>query len=547
MLAIEVNFLTGRYIATAYNSRQAGEWPPHPARLFSALVATHFADEEPAAGERAVLEWLEAQPPPEIRASGASAREIYTVFVPVNDVAMTYVDEESEHLDRMRRALEEAVASGNAKAVKKASSAVAKAEKQLKAAIRRAVSVHTKSLNPAYGLRVLPEFRVRQPRTFPSVTPEEPRVTYVWADAQPTPAQRERLDALLSRLVRLGHSSSLVSARIVDDPGEPNWRPSSEGDEILRTTQSGQLAALDAAYALHRERDPRVMPARFEVYTTRSREEPIEIARSVFSRDWLVFRRVGGPSLPMTATAGVARAFRRALLSYADERLPETVSGHAVDGSPSQANHLAVVPLPFVGHAHATGSILGLALVLPRATSEEDRRALYSAIASWEGKVRLDDEDTPRLSVKLGRAGVLELERVEWASVPATLRSQSWCRASRKWVSATPVALDQNPGDLRSRNLSKLAAAIEEATAIVSRACVRIGLPVPIHIDILPAAPLAGAAKARRYPSFPDQPGRTQRVLTHVRLVFETPVRGPVLLGAGRYLGLGLFRPEADA
>ena len=40
MLAIEVTFLTGRYVATAYNTRTESEWPPHPARLFSALAAT---------------------------------------------------------------------------------------------------------------------------------------------------------------------------------------------------------------------------------------------------------------------------------------------------------------------------------------------------------------------------------------------------------------------------------------------------------------------------------------------------------------------------
>ena len=39
MLAIEIEFLTGRYAATAHNDRKCAEWPPHPARFFSALVA----------------------------------------------------------------------------------------------------------------------------------------------------------------------------------------------------------------------------------------------------------------------------------------------------------------------------------------------------------------------------------------------------------------------------------------------------------------------------------------------------------------------------
>ena len=40
MFAIRVECLTGRYVATAYDDRSRAEWPPHPARLFSALVAT---------------------------------------------------------------------------------------------------------------------------------------------------------------------------------------------------------------------------------------------------------------------------------------------------------------------------------------------------------------------------------------------------------------------------------------------------------------------------------------------------------------------------
>ena len=109
MLAIEVSFLTGRYVATAYNTRTEGEWPPHPARLFSALVATHFADGSSAAestGERDALEWLEGQGAPDIAASQASRRDVATVFVPVNDVASTDVDREVTGRARRRGGLE---------------------------------------------------------------------------------------------------------------------------------------------------------------------------------------------------------------------------------------------------------------------------------------------------------------------------------------------------------------------------------------------------------------------------------------------------------
>ena len=36
---------------------------------------------------------------------------------------------------------------------------------------------------------------------------------------------------------------------------------------------------------------------------------------------------------------------------------------------------------------------------------------------------------------------------------------------------------------------------------------------------------------------------KPQRVKVHALVEFADPVRGPVLLGAGRFFGLGLFRP----
>ena len=291
MLAIEVAFLTGRYVATSYNSRDDSEWPPHPARLFSALAATHFtsADEDRNnfAAERSILEWLEQQPPPSIEADEAAAREVTTVFVPVNDVALTDVDEEAMELEAARGALAEAQSAGNMAAVKTSAAVVKRTEATLAKAIARAIEVPARSVDPRYGTWVLPEHRIRQPRTFPSMTPADPRVTYVWPDAFPTDAQRVLLDRLLRRVVRLGHSSSLVSLRLVENPGIPTWRPSGDGEHTLRGVAAGQLAALEAAFERHQEAEPRVMPFVPLTYTRAQTGPLAEITRFVFSDEWL--------------------------------------------------------------------------------------------------------------------------------------------------------------------------------------------------------------------------------------------------------------------
>jgi CRISPR-associated protein Csb2 len=245
----------------------------------------------------------------------------------------------------------------------------------------------------------------------------------------------------------------------------------------------------------------------------------------------------------MTSAAGVARQLRRTLMKFADP-VPELLSGHTHDRSPSDKPHLAVVPLPFVGHVNASGLILGVALVLPRAASASDRKDVFRAVATWEAKSSVEDEDAPFLSLHLGDAGDLLLERVDWGTVASTLTAPVWCRPAYVWSSVTPVALDHNPGELRSRDPQKLTEAVGAAQVTFIKACERIGLPVPVSVEILPAAPWAQAAKASHYPRFPASPDRTQRVLTHVRLIFDVPVAGPVMLGAGRYMGLGLFRPE---
>ncbi len=79
---LEVCYLTGRCVATAYHDRERSEWPLPPARLYSALVATWAESEERDPAERAALEWLAGLEAPCIHASGASPRQAVPHFVP---------------------------------------------------------------------------------------------------------------------------------------------------------------------------------------------------------------------------------------------------------------------------------------------------------------------------------------------------------------------------------------------------------------------------------------------------------------------------------
>lgn len=547
MLALTVDLLVGRYYACAYNDRTRPEWPPHPARLFSALVAAlPGPGEEEDYDAEAALRWLEEHPAPGIAASSCSARDALDVFVPVNDVAVVKFNDDL--FDKVADAEAELAAAASAKDRAAADKRVAKARQALASESAKAIAPPTKADKNALSL-VDARFErsgLRQRRYFPSVTPETPRVSFVWRDEPPAELVTA-LDRLAARVSRLGHSASLVSVRVDDAPAPPTLLPAESGD-MLRVPGPGQLAALRAAFAIHRETEPRVLPCAFQAYAPARAPSPPAPAAGEFGDDWIVLRRVDGPRPPLTAIESLARQLRRALMAHAPSPTPAVISGHTPEGAPTRDTHLAVVPLPFVDHKHADGAVLGFALVLPRRCAAADRAAVLAAIGEWEerGGHEQDEQGLPPVPLHLGRGGVLSLERLVEPAALATLQPERWCRPAKAWATVTPIALDRNPGDLSSRDPVKAASAAEAAARIIADAVTRQGLPRPVRVEVQDSPPFAGSAPVRSFPAFPVDPRRTRRVKVHAHIVFEVPIAGPLLLGAGRFFGLGLCRPISE-
>ena len=70
----------------------------------------------------------------------------------------------------------------------------------------------------------------------------------------------------------------------------------------------------------------------------------------------------------------------------------------------------------------------------------------------------------------------------------------------------------------------------------------RVGLPEPVEVQISNEPLLPGAARLR--PA--DLPRQVKgRLFRHIAVTFDRRVAGPVLVGAGRYLGVGLLAPTA--
>lgn len=459
MLAIEVEFLLGRAVATSVDERTQAEWPPHPQRLFSALVASHADRDLGAAGERA-LQWLESLPAPQICADAEpSHRQVHSHWVPVND--------EPIRTDKGKT-------------------------------------------DPRHPL----ERRNRQERFFPAVVPSDAVVVFQWPSADGIDAHRAALGEIVRHLTYLGHSSSPVRAQLRDALAAPTWIPDDDGDTVLRVPGPGRLARLHQVHAL-RQTDESVQPplGRTQAYAASAPADD-----NVFARDAFVLAFESGPRVSLDSALPLMQHLRDAVMSRLQEPAPASLSGHEADGSVTKATHLAFAPLAFVDAPHADGSIKGAALILPRSIDPVARRRLRLAIElPW--------------NLHLGPLGALRLRLVDSPQdALKALRFRRYTRASTLWASVTPVVLDRHP---------KKNGPSEEA--IIADGCERIGLPRPIEVRTGAVSAMSGAPRA---PDFHGQAVQTRdRLRRHVWLRFAEPVRGPLLIGAGRFTGLGLCLP----
>lgn len=540
---IEVNFLTGRYVATSHDDRRQSEWPPHPARLFSALVATWADADEPSQDERDTLEWLEAQGPPGIATEAeANPRTVVSHFVPVNDTAIvsrTWQERRAEQVERARKSLRDALADSGGETTRQVQRIQTRLSKQRDVGAQVSSPGNTPTDT---AQKLFPERREKRERRFPSMTIAGiPRVTFVWDRNLPDKVH-DILDGLLARLTRLGHSSSLVSCRVVRATPAVNLSPSRAGVTRLRHVRPGQLAELERRFAQHQGISPRVLPYTDVGYSQAGSGRDSAEETPNTAGDWIVFEFLpDSRAFPVYRTVEVATTLRSAIFSYADDLIPAGLSGHTPDGTPLSAPHVAFLPLPFAGYARGDGRLLGIAISVPDDVDEASRRALYLAIGKWEGVAK-----DGVLRLFQGKQGELRMRRLRGPVSLESLRHSAWSRPAKRWVSVTPIALPRHPGRLRGGAAAARDRAWKSADAAVRAAVGHVGLPEPSRVEVGLSPLLVGSRAVSAYPPF-NQRGRNgvsvRRQLVHAVVTFDRPVRGPLMLGSGRFVGLGLMRP----
>ncbi|MBV8817665.1 MAG: type I-U CRISPR-associated protein Cas5/Cas6, partial [Acidobacteriaceae bacterium] len=322
-----VIYLTGRVYAASFedgDEKRSVEWPPHPGRLFQALVAA-WGETGKDDAQESFLTWLEGRTPPSILFDmRRDDRENVTTYVPVNDC------NEQFH--------------GNKGTL-------------------------FQTLSETVELR-----RDRKARRFPSFTPLRPDVDFRWEAALPI-EHRPAAESLLRNVTCLGHSSTLVSVELASPPPNPQTvlRPDPNGSRRLRVPAPGRLKRLEVQFERFQQNPvktnrPDAGPSALYGFPDDGSERP---ARAVFS-EMLILRRIYGDRFSLCSTLLLTAAFRGAVMKFfGDDSAPEFISGHASGSTRnkpirSEQPHLAFVPIADVGHDHARGHLMGIAALVPK-------------------------------------------------------------------------------------------------------------------------------------------------------------------------------------
>jgi CRISPR-associated protein Csb2 len=353
-----------------------------------------------------------------------------------------------------------------------------------------------------------PVYRARKPREFPVAYPlGKPIVRYGWK-AEPPKSIVETLDSLCARLSHVGTAHSMAVAQAYQGAlAHPTLEPGPEGDDYLRIVVPGRLQELEGLYQ-REAREVRRPPSGFEPlggYRDCSRRTPA--VDSPF--DTVHILRIRGITHGLESAGALARALRGAVMEAMEGAPPPAVEGA------EDRRHVAWLPLSDVGHSHARGRVLGMALAFPRDMDGEGRLAVLEALGRvQEWGLPLPDDRRVLLAPP-------DPERLP----PQALRLSHWTRPAQDWTTVTPVIPDRLP---RKRNPEARSNAVRDSL-------IRAGFPTPEAVVPFGHALWQGAPGVSAY--------TTRLPRFHAWVRFPQPVEGPVVAGRMRYFGIGLFRP----
>lgn len=510
-LLISVRFHDGRY-------HGAGDWPPAPARLFQALVAaapkTGDALEESC---RDALAWLEQQSAPVIAAPPMYPGQFLKRFEPNNDLDAKGGD------------------------------------------IRRIAEVRgaTKEVRP---------------KLFDASVP----LLYVWRFDRDD-AQAKGVCNIADGLYQLGRGVDMAwataevfadetaaQAKLIGYQGviyRPSESENSLGGVELACPEQGSLESLELRYRTGETRFRRVQDGR----TTKTefsnapkpRFRPV-VYDSPATRLLFELRRTtesGAPFAPWPlkqAAALVQKLRDGAVVRLSHKDLSKhfdagTINKVLIGKEATEADkalRIRIVPLPSIGHAQVNRSIRRVLVDVPPDCPIRADDVAW-AFAGLELPASSVDEETGEMLIS-----PVELVRADDESMLAHYGVGQHGLSSRVWRSVTPLALpdvakrrgmDSARSKEEARNGSTRQAKNRSAVHAVAQALRHVGLRQCVANIRVQREPFE--VKGERAEVFSAGTRFSGRQLWHVEIEFTEAVDGPVVLGNGRYAGLGLMAP----
>ena len=482
-LLIAVRFHEGRYHGVEDGFDGAKGWPPSPARLFQALVASAARGSRLEAGDQDALYWLERLPPPRVSAPVANRGQGIKLFVPNND------------LDSV---------GGDPALVSK--------------------------------IRV---GKIWRPCFFDANEP----ILYAWKYESGT-AMAKRVCSIAERLCQLGRGIDMAWAqgRVLDQEQVQDVLDAHSGTVRIPggagqvpTPHRGTLDSLVERHARNRSRLRSEGVGRKQVHLL-TQPPPASFARTGYDaprrrlRFELQSPKGGFAAMPLNLALPLITGLRDA----AARRLVDSMPDHSSlvekfivgrnAGSADLVRRIRFLPSPSVGAEHTDPSIRRVLVEVPT-----------------ECPFRLDD-------LKWAFAGVEVPDSQEGilTSTDESRMADRFCRSALTFETVTPVALSK--AQRRRIGLAGQKSALERqqeqgvAIGAVFHALRHVGIankPINVHVQKEPFQKRGALAE-----SFAQGSRFSKHTLWHVALRFASLVPGPLVIGDGRFCGLGLMLPK---
>lgn len=207
-----------------------------------------------------------------------------------------------------------------------------------------------------------------------------------------------------------------------------------------------------------------------------------------------------------------------------------------------KAARVRIVPLPSIGHHYVDPSIRRVLVEVPSncPIDADDVAWAFSGLVVEAGEGDLETGEITR-ETRLVPAG----ERTMLAHYGVDTDERH-----RQWRTVTPAALPEtaarrriDPRRLREEAKGGHERAREQniAATAVFQALRHVGIDAQVSAIRVQREPFD--AKGARAEAFAAGTRFAKECLWHIEIVFAEPVTGPLLLGDGRYLGLGLMAP----